>query len=136
MKSLGRRQILTRIGCCAALCLGGALSLGAQMVPSARFLDVGSERERVLRVLQITGDVPLYPWSIRGFSPGEWDWLTPRTPNAMALLPPESRQRPFEGMQVEWLPLQAGTIYNSSFPYGFNDGAIWAGRGLTGFASA
>ena len=27
-----------------------------------------------------------------------------------------------------------GAIYNSGFPHGLNDGAIWAGRGATGFA--
>lgn len=136
MNRLDRGQVLTRIVGCAALCIGCAVSLGAQMVPSARFLDVGSERERVLRVLQLTGDVPLYPWSIRGFSPAEWDWLTPRTSNGRALLPPESGQRAFDNVRVEWLPASAGTIYNSAFPYGFNDGPIWAGRGITGFASA
>jgi hypothetical protein len=123
--------------CCVAAGMGATTSLGAQMVPSARFLDVGSERERVLRVLQLTGDVPLYPWSIRGFSPAEWDWLTPRAPNGQALLPPESRQRRLaDGAHVVWLPAEAGAIYNSTFPYGFNDGAVWAGKGFTGFASA
>ena len=135
MHALDRDNILTRILCCAALNVSCALSLGAQMVPSARFLDVGSERERVLRVLQITGDVPLYPWSIRGFSPAEWDWLTPRTPNGRALLPPESRQRIADAVRVEWLPVEAGTIYNSTFPFGFNDGPLWAGKGVTGFVS-
>ena len=135
MKVFDRGAVLSRILCCAALYMGCAASLGAQMVPSARFLDVGSERERVLRVLQLTGDVPLYPWSIRGFSPAEWDWLTPRTPNGRALLPPESSQRSLDDVRVEWLPMEAGTIYNSAFPYGYNDGALWAGRGVTGYAS-
>lgn len=135
MNTYDRDGALTRIVRRAALCIGCAASLGAQIAPSARFLDVGSERERVLRVLQLTGDVPLYPWSIRGFSPAEWDWLTPQTPNGRALLPPESGQRTFEGMRVEWLPIEVGTIYNSTFPYGYNDGPIWAGKGLTGSAS-
>jgi Capsule assembly protein Wzi len=136
MNAFDYRRIPTNIYCCATLLYACAASLGAQMVPSARFLDVGSERERVLRVLQITGDVPLYPWSIRGFSPAEWDWLTPRTPNGRALLPPESRQRGVDGVRVEWLPANAGVVYNSAFPFGYNDGPIWAGRGVTGYVSA
>jgi hypothetical protein len=36
-------------------------------------------------------------------------------------------------MQV--LPIEAQAIYNSAFPYGFNDGPIWAGKGLTGALS-
>ena len=38
-------------------------------------------------------------------------------------------------VRVEWLPVEAGTIYNSTFPFGFNDGPLWAGKGLTGFVS-
>lgn len=125
-------SILCRIAWIAVLWGASAASAGAQTSPSARFLDVGSERERVLRVLQLTGDVPLYPWSIRAFSPAEWDRLTPKTERGLTLMPPESRARSVGAMRVEILPVEGGVVYNSAFPYGFNDGALWAGRGLTG----
>src|SRR5688572_27483323 len=35
----------------------------------------GSEAERYLRVLQVAGRAPLYPWSLRAFSPREVDAL-------------------------------------------------------------
>ena len=37
---------------------------------------------------------------------------------------------------VYFLAPEATLIYNSAFPYGFNDGAIWAGRGVTGAVQA
>ena len=37
----------------------------------------GGELETYLRDLQLIGAVPLYPWSIRSFSPGELDRLFP-----------------------------------------------------------
>ena len=118
-----------------ALLCAAAPALVAQVAPSPRFLDVGSERERVLRVLQLTGDVPLYPWSLRGFSPGEIDRLGVTTARGRALLPPESAVRTLGALRFEVLPVEAGLIYNSTFPYGFNDGPVWAGRGLTGSLS-
>ncbi|MDB4877443.1 MAG: hypothetical protein JWM41_3889 [Gemmatimonadetes bacterium] len=108
------------------------LKAQTQLQQSVGFLDVGSEKERVLRVLQILGDVPLYPWSIRQLSPSEQDRLRPKTPAAVALLPAESRVRTFGALKVKVLPIEAQAIYNSAFPYGFNDGPIWAGKGLTG----
>ena len=32
---------------------------------------------------------------------------------------------------MNWLPVSASLRYNSTFPYGYNDGAIWAGKGFT-----
>src|SRR5207253_5529916 len=37
----------------------------------------GSELETYLRDLQLVGAVPLYPWSVRSFSPSELDRLFP-----------------------------------------------------------
>src|SRR4051812_21683221 len=39
----------------------------------------GSEAERYLRVLQVAGAAPLYPWSLRAFSPAELDRLASGT---------------------------------------------------------
>ena len=118
---------LTR--CILLLAIGR--SVAAQSVPSPQFIDVGSERERVLRALQLVGDVRIYPWSIRGFSPAERDWLTPVAAQR-PLLPVESKTKASGPARFAVLPLEVNAIYNSTFPFGYNDGAIWAGRGLTG----
>ena len=54
------------------------LDLGGMMI------DVGGERERYLRVMQIVGAVPLVPWSIQPFSPTQTRELQPRGPESVA----------------------------------------------------
>lgn len=87
-----------------------------------------SEDETYLRYLQIAGAVPRRPWSLRGFSPGEAKKLAPQVGTH-----PWSRSASFSSVQrrVRLLPLSAELRGNSTFPYGSNDGAVWAGRGLT-----
>ena len=84
----------------------------------------GGERENRLRYLQTLGDVPLYPWGVRAFSAREMDGLTAGQPALSAAKGPDGRQ-------LHWLPLVATASYNSTFPYGYNDGPIWAGKGVT-----
>lgn len=89
----------------------------------------GSELEGYLRTLQLTGKVPLYPWSLRGFSPREVERLLPsdslhpwaarltrtaEAPPRFGLLRPDLR-----------------VYYNSAFPFGEKDGPVWAGKGAT-----
>src|SRR5688572_21999218 len=65
---------------CCALALLLAAPLRAQRgAPDLRneAVVVASDAERYLRVLQVAGEVPLYPWMIRGFSPAEVDRLLP-----------------------------------------------------------
>lgn len=92
---------------------------------------VGSEIEDYLRVLQVGGVAPLYPWSIRSFSPPEVDRLLPDD----AAHPWADRYRlapdTMGGFQWDWVRPQTEVIFNSAFPYGSNNGAVWAGRGLT-----
>jgi len=107
-------------------------SLAAQALPSPQFIDVGSERERILRVLQLVGQVRAYPWSVRAFSPTERDWLTPKSDWGNAFLPSESKTRLKGQFAALLLPLEAEGVYNSAFPFGYNDGALWVGRGFTG----
>jgi hypothetical protein len=96
---------------------------------------VGSDQERYLRVLQILGLVRLYPWSIRGFSPAEVDRLRPSS-EAHPWGEDAGFERPARstGAQEEILPASITTRYNTAFPFGMNDGAVWAGRGFTGAA--
>lgn len=92
---------------------------------------INSEAERYLRVLQSTNAVPSYPWSIRSFSPIEVRRLLPADsshPWHARLAPAEDAQ---QLLRFSWIRPQVDLFYNSAFPYGTNDGAVWAGRGLT-----
>jgi hypothetical protein len=118
----------------ALMLVGGAASAqstnGAVQPPLAVF--VGSETEQYLRILQTLDAAPLYPWSIRSFSPDELERLQPTRQNHPWAGRPEF-VRPSSGGSLQWeiVAPQAGLRYNSAFPYGLNDGAVWAGRGLT-----
>jgi hypothetical protein len=90
----------------------------------------GSDYEDYLRVLQIAGKVPLYPWSIRGFSRRE----TQKLALADSTGPWKLRDM-FSSSHFSAGPLRLGTTFNSAYPYGANDGPLWAGRGLTAAAS-
>ncbi len=106
-----------------------AAQQGGAQVRSEVF--VGSEIEDYLRVLQVAGEVPLHPWTIRAFSPRELDRLlfagTDHPWAARYALRPDTAG----GLRFDLVRPAARTIYNSAFPYGANDGAVWAGRGLT-----
>jgi hypothetical protein len=96
----------------------------------------GSELEDYLRVLQVAGRVPLRPWSIRAFSPAEVHALVraagPHPWSAHLGTPPE----PGPGLKAHLLRPSISSYYNTAFPFGGNDGAVWQGRGLTMAASA
>ncbi|MEO7218478.1 MAG: capsule assembly Wzi family protein [Gemmatimonadaceae bacterium] len=99
----------------------------------------GGELDNYLRYLQTTGQVPLAAWGLRPFSASEVDALSKA-----------SGPHPWKGSWLfrtdsahhfSVLPVTASAGYNSAFPWGSNDGAVWAGRGLTtslqgGFAVA
>jgi hypothetical protein len=89
-----------------------------------------SEFESYLRALQISGRAPLYPWSIRGFSRREVQQLVA----ADSTSPWKLRER-FSRTHLALGPVAAGSTFNSAFPYGYNDGPLWAGRGLTAWAT-
>lgn len=134
-----RFRALPAAACCA-LAAALAAPLHAQRdAPDLRgeAVVVGSDAERYLRVLQVAGKVPLYPWTIRGFSPAETDRLLPAD---SAVHPwrdrfPSADSAP-AAVRVRGVRPQAGLTFNSAFPQGTNDGAVWAGRGLTAAVSA
>jgi hypothetical protein len=94
----------------------------------------GGDIERELRAMQLVGRIPLRMWSIRAFNAAEIEaMLTAAGDSLPSRLRIESRRR--SGAIWQLLPAEAGTIINTGFPYGFNDGPLWAGRGVTAFAS-
>ncbi|MBW3655618.1 MAG: hypothetical protein KY444_05900, partial [Gemmatimonadetes bacterium] len=84
-----------------------------------------SATDRYLRALQVAGEAPLYPWSVRGFSAAEVDRLLPDSAH-----PWLARMRATRG-GLRVLRPRAELAYNSAFPEGRNDGPVWAGRGIT-----
>ncbi len=113
--------------------LFGAQTSGAQdRTPAAVDFASGGELENYLRVLQISGKTAWYPWSLRSFSGRE---LQKMLPSDTASLPWRlSSAKLTSGLSVGSVDVR--TVLNSAFPHGSNDGAVWAGRGLTASASA
>ncbi|HEX7240396.1 MAG TPA: capsule assembly Wzi family protein [Longimicrobiaceae bacterium] len=111
--------------------LAGSARAQDPMGPGKSDLFTASELEEYLRFLQSQGRVPLYPWSVRGFSPQEVDRLAPR-----GSVHPWAERYPLTpdtsaGLRVGLVRPRVDLVYNSAFPYGTNDGPVWAGRGLT-----
>lgn len=124
---------LVRAGTAAAILLSAA-PLAAQRADLRREATAGSEAERYLRVLQVAGKAPLYPWSLRGFSAREVERLLPADsahPWADRL---PAAPRPRSGAALLRPRLEGA--FNSAFPTDEDDGAVWTGRGVTGVASA
>lgn len=128
-----------RFRCLALLMIGGALATAAPLSAqeqAAPRLFVGSEIERYLRVLQLGGGSVSRPWSLRGEPGQERD----RVRAAGTSHPWSARYdfagEPTAGPRITLLPVELGAIYNSAFPFGSNDGAVWAGRGTTLHATA
>jgi hypothetical protein len=90
----------------------------------------GTQFEDYLRVLQVAGIAPLYPWSIRGFSNTEVARLVAADSTGPWRLVTGSAEPRFSVGSIA-----TGAIVNSAYPYGSNDGPVWAGRGLTGVLS-
>jgi hypothetical protein len=97
-------------------------------------VSAGSEGERYLRTLQVAGLSPATQWSIRPFSNAALARIAPVDsghPWASRF-----RARPASRLWIRPVAPEVWGIFNSTFPYGMNDGPVWAGRGLTVVASA
>ena len=133
---LRRRLPLALAGMAALLCASPAPAQEAAPIDVRGEVFVGSEVERYLRVLQVAGAVAPYPWSVRGFSPREAGLLAPPAEGH----PWAGRYRlsadTAGGLRLRAVRPSAQLLYNSAFPYGANDGAVWAGRGLTAAVEA
>jgi hypothetical protein len=124
------RELLLLLTCfCGTLAMSGRLAAQAPQTTTLDFA-TGSEYEDYLRVLQVAGIEELRPWSIRGFSPGAINRMA--TADSAG---PWALRKNFRGDNLTAGSLHLGTIVNTSFPYGANDGPVWAGRGITLVAS-
>lgn len=92
---------------------------------------VGTQPENYLRYLQTSGLVRLYPWSSRPFSPRELDRLMPRDTTHPWRDRFQPSPRRFHGVHYDFVRPSMSFRYNTGFPFGTNDGPVWAGRGLT-----
>jgi len=97
--------------------------------PVDRWLEytAGDEFEEYLRSLQALGVVATRPWSLRAFSPASLDRIQPATADH----PWSPRIGAASGSRWRIVRPRLQSRYNSTFPFGGNDGAIWAGRGAT-----
>jgi hypothetical protein len=116
---------------------GATSGAGAQRVvtaPSVLEASAGSSLEEYLRARQLDSAVAFHPVGVRAYSPTEL-----RRMLAGGTRHPWSGRTALDsarGPTMYALRPTVGTVYNSSFPLGGNDGAVWAGRGLTGYVSA
>ena len=120
----------------AALCLlpVAVSSATGQTVGGRAEVFAGSEFESYLRYLQTLGKSRSSVWGIRPLSPVQLDKLMPSDS-----LHPWGQRYDFStvkrvGLTYEFVRPTTGLIENTSYPFGGNDGPIWAGKGPTAWA--
>jgi hypothetical protein len=118
-----------------SLSMAAASQLPAQTSGRSEIF-AGSDLEGYIRLLQIDGRAALYPWSIRSFSPKEIDRLLAQPSDHPWAehydLSPSSGVR----FTFDLVRPSLTTTINSAFPWGANDGPVWAGRGVTASVQA
>jgi hypothetical protein len=117
-----------------ALCMGDVSELRAQWQsqsgPATAALGavVGSDVERYVRALSMTGIIKPIPWGARPFGADELREF---------LQDPTVQPHPWRAGIARALDPHVGAVVamsasaNSAFPWGANDGAMWQGRGVT-----
>ncbi len=110
----------------------GSVPLGAQTTNAGGRHEIfaGSEIENYLRYQQSMGGAPIYPWSLRPFSPSEVEHLLSGAVIGWSSHYDIGPLHPGR-WEMDVIAPAASVRFNSSFPYGYNDGALWAGKGLT-----
>ncbi|MEO7102185.1 MAG: capsule assembly Wzi family protein [Gemmatimonadaceae bacterium] len=101
----------------------------ASIVGARGGMVAGGELDNYLRYLQTIGSVPLAAWGLRPFSADEADSLS--KVNGAHPWKHSWMFRVDSARHFSVLPVTANAGFNSAFPFGSNDGAVWAGRGLT-----
>lgn len=88
------------------------------------WVNPASSAEEHWRYLQALGGLRQIPWSLRAFSRREQRGLFGGDTSQRSISP-----------HLHVAPVHLQTWYNSTFPYGTNDGAVWQGRGLATMAT-
>lgn len=133
MISTQAKRCVIRVGCTVGLgflCQAPAAAQGA----TGSFVPAGGEWERYLRAQQIVGNVPLRMWTVRGFSDRELEPLS-KSGNREWDERRTGKMRRRGALAWSAVPFESGVVFNSAFPFGMNDGALWAGRGVTVFGA-
>lgn len=108
----------------------------ARAIPAAHGgIAVGRDLDEYLRYLESLGRTPLEPWGLRAFSPPVVDSLT-AVHGAHPWATSWMFARDTAPRHLRVLPLDVTERFNSAYPYGINDGPVWAGRGLTSSVAA
>ncbi|HET9013939.1 MAG TPA: hypothetical protein VFN38_19070, partial [Gemmatimonadaceae bacterium] len=125
------RRVTQIVGCALALSLT-ARPAGAQLMRDSStswLFSAGSEGEQYLRILQVAGSTPPTQWTVRPFSSHVLRRLA--TVDSGHPWAAQLFQRPPRVAWARVIQPELAGIFNSGFPYGMNDGPLWAGRGPT-----
>lgn len=131
-----RRRSLAALALISFLSPIGVASQQASGDGARREIFAGSELENYIRYLQSTDGAPEYPWSVRPFSPRAIDHLLSRDAQSPWRWRYDLGPHRPGAVKLEVIPPSVSVRFNSNFPYGSNDGPIWAGRGITSAAQA
>ena len=94
-------------------------------------ISAGSDLENYLRYLQVMSKAADYPWSMRPFSPVQLEAIAADT-TAHPWRSHYQLASPRRGLtEFGIISPRVTLFFNSSFPYGSNDGPVWVGRGIT-----
>lgn len=112
----------------------GWISLLPGILAAQTPVAAGSDEERYLRWSELAGCLTPRQWTLRPFTSRELEGFAcgPRGVRDRAIR--GARPAPF-GLELQVLPVSLISYFNSSFPWGYNDGPVWQGRGLTLAAS-
>ena len=116
--------------------------LGAGMVDAQTCAGVahapafaGSEREAQLRSAQLTRGAAMQPLTVRQIGPVQLSELRVDSANIFVRHANRLARAGCAGpLRFSIMDPEAQLIHNTSFPLGWNDGVVWAGRGVTAVA--
>jgi hypothetical protein len=123
-------SLRTHVAACGALLCCALPALAGAQASTWRRTAAGSERELYERALGLAGVSAERPWSLRPLSPSMGLGIDSSS-RAFAWMRDSSRAT--RGMSLT--DPVVGIGYNGAFPWGMHDGPVWAGRGLTAWAS-
>lgn len=130
-----KRMSLPRVACCwALLSCATATDARTQVAP----IVVGSELDDYLRFLELRGEIVGGPLLFRSFT--SRDNLSSQLTGTAHVWGDRirfvSRSKVLHGVQINVLTPETQAVYNSEYPRSFNDGVLWAGKGLSGTLTA